>query len=371
MSDNLIPEIKTFRQNLLNWYKKHRRPFPWRKSDDPYEIWVSEVMLQQTQAATALTYFPTFIARFPTLRRLASADQQEVLKAWEKMGYYARARNLHRAAQIILNEHSGKIPTNYSEFKKLPGVGEYIAAAVMSIAFNQSWPVVDGNVKRVLARLLRITEPVNGASSKKVWQNFAGQLLHPEKPGDFNQAMMELGSLICKPKNPDCVQCPVKAFCTAYRQGVQSDYPKRRSTPPVPAYRIAVGIVQRNGKMLITRRRPEGLLGGLWEFPGGKIESEESPARACNREIREETGVDVQVGEHLLNVKHAYSHFKVRLEVFACHYVQGTVRLNGPVDYRWVGLEELDAYPFPAATHKIIAHLRRKSSRRQEETDKQ
>jgi A/G-specific adenine glycosylase len=351
-------EIKSLRQALVEWYLTNRRDLPWRKTKNPYHVWVSEVMLQQTQVNTAVPFYHRFLQRFPDFKRLAQADLQAVLKAWEGLGYYARARNLHKAAAIVINLHAGLVPQNWEDFRKLPGVGDYIAAAVLSIAFDQPYPVVDGNVKRVLARLTLIEDPANNSSSLKKFRQTAAQLLDIRQPGTFNQAMMELGALVCKPQNPLCSACPVGPMCRAYQTDRVAQFPKKLIKPPTPQYRIAVGVVIKNGWMLITRRKPEGLLGGLWEFPGGKIRQGENAAAACIREIKEEVNLVIRTDSHLASVKHAYTHFKILMDVFCCAYVAGRVKLNGPVDHRWIRLDQLEDYPFPKANHKFLPQLR-------------
>ncbi|MEJ2587054.1 MAG: A/G-specific adenine glycosylase [Deltaproteobacteria bacterium] len=344
----------SFQRALLRWYHAHHRNLPWRSSRDPYHIWVSEVMLQQTQVNTVLPYFALFVERFPTLEALAGADLQEVLKTWEGLGYYARARNLHRAAQVVIEEMDGKIPESWTEFKTLPGVGNYIASAVQSIAFDHAHAVVDGNVKRVLARVFLMKSPVNHAASQRVFEETAGALMTHEKPGTYNQAIMELGALICKPRNPECKMCCLSQLCGAFRTGRADKYPKRNKRKRVPTHRVATGVVWRNGTLLITRRKPDGLLGGLWEFPGGKVDKGEDPRDACIREIREETGIRIRVCGHMAFIKHAYTHFKIEMDVFQCEYESGKIRLNGPDAFRWIRLDEIQQYPFPKANLKFI-----------------
>jgi len=350
--------IAKMQKRLLAWYKENHRKLPWRETDDPYRIWVSEVMLQQTQVATVLPYYRNFFLQFPDLKHLAGADMQDVLKVWEGMGYYARARNLHRAAKIVLDNYNGKIPDSRDDFRELPGVGDYIADAVLSIAFGQSHSVVDGNVKRVIARLFQLDAPVNKSASYRIFKTASERLMDLKRPGIFNQAMMEVGAVICKPRKPDCSNCPLTSLCQAYLTETVNEYPKRVKTPPTPEHHIAVGVVYKNSHVLITRRKPEGLLGGLWEFPGGKIREGESAEAACVREIREEVNLSVEITAFLTRVKHAYTHFKIRADVFCCKYIKGDVRLEGPVDYQWIALDEIDQYPFPKANHKFIPLLR-------------
>ena len=351
-------QIRTFRIQLLNWYRRNRRDLPWRQTKDPYRIWVSEVMLQQTRVETVVAYYLRFVQQFPDPASLARADLEDVLKSWEGLGYYARARNLHRAAGIVASEHGGVIPQDPDRLACLPGVGGYIRAAVASIAFDHPLPAVDGNVKRVLSRLVRIAEPVNRPAAHAIFEAAAQRLLDRRQPGDFNQAMMELGATTCTPGRPACPRCPVRTDCSAYKGKVVADYPVRIRSKPVPKYHIAAGVVCRDNRMLITRRKNDGLLGGLWEFPGGKIGEREEPAAACTREIREEVNLHVEVAQHLARVKHAYTHFKIVMDVYLCRYLSGRVRLNGPVDYRWILVEEIDRFAFPKANHKFFPSLR-------------
>jgi A/G-specific adenine glycosylase len=342
---------------MLRWFKESRRTLPWRETNNPYRIWVSEVMLQQTQVKTAIPYYERFIAKFPDAPSLARAKSDTVLKYWEGLGYYARARNLHRAARLLAAERNGSVPHDYAAFRRLPGVGDYIAAAVFSQAFHEPFAVVDGNVKRVLARLFAIDAPVNRSASLKSFKAHADTLLDVGAPGDFNQAMMELGALICRPKGPDCPHCPVRSYCAARKSNSQDKYPVRAAGRSVPHYHVAVGVVRKADKILIAKRKPSGLLGGLWEFPGGKVRPNESPEDTCKREIKEELNLAVDVKRHLTRVRHAYSHFKISMDVYDCRYRAGKVKLNGPDNYKWIALEEIEEYAFPRANHKFIPLL--------------
>lgn len=351
-------QLKNFREALLLWYEKHHRKLPWRETKNPFFIWISEVMLQQTQVKKALEYYENFIQKFPDVHSLAQADVQDVLKAWEGMGYYARARNLHKASKLIVFEMNGTIPANYSDFRRLPGAGDYITAAVLSLAFDMPYAVVDGNVKRVIARLMRVEAPVNASSSNKSFQNMADLLLDRNQPGTFNQAMMELGAIICRPKNPDCSVCPVSSFCQAFALNEQAKFPVTIRSRETPEYQISVALILKNERILITRRKPEGLLGGLWEFPGGRRREEEPADIACIRNIREKLNINISKLEFFTHVTHAYSHFKIQVDVFRCCVRSGKISLNGPVDYRWIRLEEIDEFPFHAAHHKFIPMLK-------------
>ncbi len=350
----LPTELSAFRRNLLKWYDMNMRDLPWRRTQVPFFIFVSEVMLQQTRVDTVIAYYERFIDRFPDVLTLSNATQEEVLKSWEGLGYYSRARNLHRTAKILVDEYNGQFPSELALARKLPGVGKYIAAAFLSIAFNIPTAAVDGNVKRVISRLFRKNACVNDAGSEEIFSTEASILLDPERPGDFNQAMMELGAVICTPKKPRCDICPVFGHCEAGRHGLEDSYPKRKKRAAVPTYEIAVGVVKRREKILITKRQDKGLLGGLWEFPGGKLKEGESPRQACARELLEEIGLRVSVGAHVTTIRHAYTHFKIVMYVFRCKSENGTVVLNGPKDFKWIRPEELPHYPLPAANLKFI-----------------
>ncbi len=349
---------------LLTWYDHNHRKLPWRETNDPYAVWVSEVMLQQTQVKTVIPYYQRFLSIFPTIQDLAASDLQTVLKAWEGLGYYGRARNMHRTAHIIVQERHGIFPDTWKHIRNLPGIGDYIAAAVLSIVFNRPYAVVDGNVKRVLARLLRIDTPVNQVSAGNMFKKHADRFLYKPEPGKYNQAVMELGALVCTPYSPLCGTCPIQSACKAYQSSTVDIYPKRVKAKQTPLYNIAIGVVLKNDKILITQRRNDGLLGGLWEFPGGKIKKGETSATACVREIKEETGLTVAVRQYLTQVKHAYTHFKIVVDVFICDNVSGIVALNGPVDYRWITLEQIGDYPLPRANHKFIPHLKEALNKR-------
>ncbi|MFC1857761.1 A/G-specific adenine glycosylase [Thermodesulfobacteriota bacterium] len=352
-----IRNVKKIRRYLVNWYLKNRRDLPWRTTDNTYHIWISEVMLQQTQVNTAVPYYHKFLDQFPDIEHLAKADLQQVLKVWEGLGYYARARNLHKAAKMVLGEHGGKIPTNREDFRRLPGVGDYIASAVLSIALDQPYCAVDGNVKRVLARLFQIDSPLNKSGTYKQFKEIADELIDPAHPGIFNQAIMELGAMACKPRGPECQQCPITSFCGAYKNDSVKTYPKHLKSGPIPEYHMATGVVWKKNNFLIVRRKNEGLLGGLWEFPSGEIKDGDDPRNACEVLIREGVNLQIEIDSLLCRVKHAYTHFKIKMDVFNCRYVSGRVRLNGPVAHRWITLNKIDEYPFPKANHKFIPLL--------------
>jgi len=344
---------------LKAWWHASRRDLPWRhRTDDPYAIWVSEVMLQQTQVATVTDYYARFLEAFPRVEDLAAARLSDVLKAWEGMGYYARARRLHAAARRIVAEFDGRLPRTLEALRSLPGVGEYTAAAVASIAFGLDEPVLDGNVTRVLARVFRVRQDPRAARTRRRLAKLAGSLISPGQAAVINQALMDLGATVCAPRRPRCDACVLRAWCLAAAHGEQHRLPRRPARKPIPHYEVAAGVVWRRRRLLIDRRKPEGLLGGLWEFPGGKRQPDETLEAAVVREVREELGIDVRPTALLTTVRHAYTHFRITLHAFECRYVSGRCRAIGCDAFQWVRLAELDDYAFPAANHKIIAALR-------------
>ena len=295
--------VSRITDSLLDWYHRSHRDLPWRHDRDAYRVWVSEVMLQQTQVATVIPYYERFLARFPDVHTLARAPLDDVLKLWEGLGYYARARNLHRAAGVVVTRFGGRVPHEPHVFRELPGAGTYMTAAVQSIAFGAPLAVVDGNVKRVMARLFAIPDSVDRTAGARAVQDYTQALLATHDPASYNQAVMELGALVCRPVNPLCAECPVMSACCAYAEGHPESYPVRDARRDVPRARIAVGVVSDGERVLITRRAESGMLGGLWEFPGGKVKRGEKPAEACRREIREEVGLRVDVMERIAQVQ--------------------------------------------------------------------
>jgi A/G-specific adenine glycosylase len=344
-------------QALLEWYAEQGRDLPWRHLRDPYAIWISEIMLQQTQVKTVLPYFQRWLPQFPTVSVLAAADLQQVLKAWEGLGYYSRARNLHRAAQMIMVQYGGEFPTTLEAALALPGIGRTTAGGILSAAFNLPLPILDGNVKRVLARLVALSVPP--ARDLNLLWRVSQHLLPSAHARDFNQALMDLGALVCTPKAPACPVCPWQTYCQAYQRGTQSQLPMTESKAALPHKTIGVAVIWNDqGHILIDRRKPEGLLGGLWEFPGGKLEPGETISECITREIQEELGIDIVVEEHLITIDHAYSHFKVTLHVHHCRHLAGEPQPIDCDEVRWVPLADLDQYPFPTANSKIINALR-------------
>jgi len=320
-------------------------------------------MLQQTQVKTVQPYFRRFIERFPTVDSLARASLDSVLKAWEGLGYYTRARNLHRAATTVVKDFGGKLPADVKELRKLPGIGTYTAGAIASIAFGADEPVLDGNVTRVLCRAFCVGQNPRLAATRKRLGRLAESLIPPGKAGAFNQALMDLGATVCTPRRPSCPRCPLKSLCLARARGLQAKLPKSPARKPLPHYEIAAGVVRRRGRVLIDQRHNDGLLGGLWEFPGGKVRPGETPPAAAVREIREEVGIEAKVTAPLTVVRHAYSHFRITMHVFLCRHVAGRARPLQCQAVRWVAPGELDEYAFPAANRKVVAALSRREGK--------
>ncbi|HIK30854.1 MAG TPA: A/G-specific adenine glycosylase [Oscillatoriales cyanobacterium M59_W2019_021] len=354
-----LPELPVtqLRRDLRQWYAESGRRLPWRERDDPYLIWVSEIMLQQTQVKTVIPYYQNWLSRFPDLATLAKADLQDVLKAWQGLGYYARARNLHKAAGAVVRQHGGIFPQQLDDVLALPGIGRSTAGGILSAAFNQPVSILDGNVKRVLSRLIALSVPPAKALPQ-LWQ-LSDTLLDRENPRDFNQALMDLGATLCTPKNPGCLLCPWRTSCKAYNLEKQSEIPMRETRFPLPHKHIGVAVIWNDRQqLLIDRRLDSGLLGGLWEFPGGKIEPGETIEACIAREIQEELGIEVEVGERLITVEHAYTHFRVTLNVHHCRHLHGEPQAIECQEVRWVTLEEIDRFPFPKANTLIIEALR-------------
>ena len=352
--------LVALRQTLQHWFEANARDFPWRHSSDPYAIWVSETMLQQTQAMTVVPYYERFLARFPDVATLAQAPLADVLKMWEGLGYYRRAQNLHAAARVLLQEHDGQLPQEEKALLALPGIGRYTAGALRSIAFGQPAPVLDGNVRRVIARLddlrANIDEP---ATEKTLWQR-AAELIDPETPGRMNEALMELGAVTCLPPKPQCHRCPVSNFCLANARHTQYERPVRKARRRIPHFDVVAGVVwhaTRPHTFLIAQRPLDGMLGGLWEFPGGKLQPNESAPQALQRELHEELGIEVEVGAHVISLDHAYTHFRISLHAYHARHRGGEPRCLQVADWRWVQQADLPSFAFARTDQQIIVAL--------------
>ncbi len=347
--------IKT---NLLPWFETNQRAMPWRNNRTPYRIWISELMLQQTRVDQVIPYFNRFMKRFPSLKSLAAASQEEVLKQWEGLGYYSRARNLHKAAKIIATDHKGRFPKTAEEMIKLPGIGSYTVAAIGSLAFNLNLAVLDGNVIRVLSRLFAYNTDTRSTVAKKELQQLADDLLIKGDAGNFNEAMMELGATICLPKNPQCEVCPMIPACLGHKSGQPSHYPVKTPKKKVPHIVVGAAVVtNRKGEVLIAQRREKDRLGGLWEFPGGKLEPRETIQQCIARELKEELGINTEIGDFLVTVKHAYSHFTMEMHTYFAKIKSGHPRPIECQNHRWVKISDLRNVPYSKADLKIIAEL--------------
>lgn len=340
-------------QALLDWFAAHARDLPWRHARTPYRVWVAEVMLQQTQVETVREYYERFLDQFPTLADLAAAPLEAVLKVWEGLGYYSRARALHRAAQQTLTDFGGALPADIVALRRLPGIGAYTAGAIASIAFGLPVPAVDGNVRRVLARILMQPAPTTAALNEAV------RILIPENaPGAFTEALMELGALVCRPTAPCCEECPWQMLCQAKQQNCQDEYPAPRPRKQIPHYDVAAAVtVREDGRILVAQRRFQDMLGGLWEFPGGKRKEGETLPEALRRELKEEMDIGIFVGEELTVVRHAYTHFRITLYAFLCRLVEGMPQCLECEAFRWATPDEIHALPMAVTDRRIAQAL--------------
>lgn len=348
-----------FVRPLLEWYAGSARDLPWRSEQSPYRTWISEVMLQQTQVDTVLPYFERWMARFPNVAALAAATEQDVLSLWEGLGYYSRARNLHRAAQLVTQDYGGRLPETQEGLESLPGIGPYTAAAIASIAFGQDAATVDGNIRRVFSRVFNLTEPLRSAAGeKRIWE-LAEAHLPPGRAGDYNQALMDLGATICTPQAPVCERCPIAADCQAYQLGVEEERPVRAPRKKVPRLTVTAAVIRREELVLLAKRPAGGLLGGLWEFPGGTLEQTDPDLPAClTREIQEELGAAIRVGAPFGTYRHAYTHFKIELHAFLCTLADGQEPQPIGCDaLAWVQLQDLGEYPMGKVDRRIANRL--------------
>ncbi|MBK8480079.1 MAG: A/G-specific adenine glycosylase [Proteobacteria bacterium] len=362
--------IEQARPALHRWYRAHARDLPWRRTRDPYAIWISEVMLQQTQVATVVPYYERWLSRFPEVAALAAAAEDEVLRLWQGLGYYRRARFLHRAARVVVAEHGGKVPLQREALAALPGVGDYTLAAILSIADGQAFAVVDGNVRRVLARVMALDAPADRGAGAAALTKLADTLLWPADPGLHNQALMELGARVCSPRAPGCEACPLSAACAARREGHPERYPLRAPRRVVPHRWLIAAVLVCAGRVLLHRRPYEGLLGGLWDLPTlplaeGQVVEPSAQRRALRSHLRLAFGLSARIDRALEPVPHAFTHLRVTIAPYRCSLrppgraAPGACAESaaGTSGWRWVAWPELDAHALPRATQKVLAQL--------------
>jgi A/G-specific adenine glycosylase len=348
--------LAALRERLLAWYAAHRRDLPWRAAPgdaaDPYRVWLSEVMLQQTRVETVRPYYARWLERFPTLQSLADAPLDDVLKAWEGLGYYSRARNFHRAVREVAASYGGAVPDDPADFRALPGVGRYTAGAVMSIAFGREEPLVDGNVRRVFARWLDAPDP----GEAELWR-LAEALVPGASPGELNQALMELGATLCTPRKPRCEACPAAPFCAARAAGTQEERPARKNRKPLPHEDTAVAVVEHEGRVLLVRRPLDARLGGMWAFPFVVRRRGEEVGAAAERAAREGLALEVRAGEPVGVVEHTFTHVRATYRAVRCALVGGVPRALRYDDWAWAAPDEISSYALPVAQKRIAALL--------------
>jgi A/G-specific adenine glycosylase len=351
----LSPKVK---RRLLAWFDRHARPLPWRRDRDPYRVWVSEVMLQQTTVAAVAGRFDQFLSAFPDVRALAAADEQAVLKVWEGMGYYSRARNLHRAARTLVERYGGEPPDDPAAWAELPGVGRYILGAVLSQAFDRRLPIVEANTKRVLCRLFaQAGDVASGPVRAWLWET-AEHILPRKRVGDFNQALMELGALVCTPDKPNCPKCPLRGECLARREGVQDRIPRRPARPAVVEVREVCVVARDRGRVLLARRPAGGRWANMWEFPRAVLEGRQTHEAAARR-LLESLGLEAQLGPELMTIRYGVTRFRMTM---VCLEAAARAKAFRPGYYeegRWLRPAEVAGYPVSSPQRKLAAALTR------------
>jgi A/G-specific adenine glycosylase len=346
-----------FRRRLLAWYRRHGRDLPWRGSRDPYVVWVSEVMLQQTQVETVKPYFARFLAEFPTIESLARADEDRVLRLWEGLGYYRRARQLHQAAKRIVAEHAGVFPRQLQAVGQLPGIGRYTAGAILSIAFDAHEPILEANTVRLFSRLLAFRGDTLSTEGQRLLWAMAEALLPRRHPGRFNQALMDLGSEVCTGRTPQCGECPVAALCLARQAGLETEIPTPKKKPAIQSRHEAALVVRRRGRVLLLRR-PEGeRWAGLWDFPRYLVYAEHPAglAQELADHVRRQLGISIQVGDRVTTLRHGVTRFRITLDCYQARYLSGvrTAPAVQTVETRWLRPEELGQYPLSTTGRKL------------------
>jgi A/G-specific adenine glycosylase len=344
-----------FRRQLLAWYRRHARDLAWRRDRDPYRVWVSEIMLQQTQVVTVEPYFERFMAAFPTIRALAAAEEDAVLRLWEGLGYYRRARQFHRAAKIIAAEHGGQFPDDPEAVRRLPGIGRYTAGAILSIAFDRPEPILEANTIRLFSRLLAYRGDTGRAAAQRLLWHAAETLLPARGAGRFNQALMELGSQVCRPREPDCLKCPVMDLCPTHRDGLQALVPGPRRKPPTEQVCEAAVVIARRGRVLLVRRGEGERWAGLWEFPRVTCDRADVPPTALEliSKIHHCTGIAIQHPRRLTTLRHGVTRFRITLECFAADAAEAPRRPRWAAEQKWVRPVELADFALSSTGRKL------------------
>ncbi len=343
--------MSRFSSGLLNWYRQNGRTLPWRGHPDSYAVWVSEIMLQQTRVETVIPYFEKWMKQFPTVKALAVGSEQDVLNLWEGLGYYSRARNLHKAAKIVVEKYKGQLPRDLDVLRSLPGIGRYTVGAIASMAFSFDEPTLDGNLRRVFARVFDVSEPADSPAGEKILWGLAAEHLPKGQAGDFNQALMDLGATICLPKNPRCLTCPLMKLCKARELGIQEKRPVLKPKKSTPHYVQAAAVVVKQGRVLLAKRQSKGLLGGMWEFPNGRVGGD--PAKELSKAIQTVYRLKVRRKDALGIVQHAYTHFKVTVHAFRCELISISKNEN----IKWVKVMDLEEYPMGKVDRQIAQKL--------------
>ena len=346
-------------RTLADWFPERRRDLPWRRNPTPYRVWISEIMLQQTQIERVIPFFEAWMERLPTIRHAADADRETLLKLWEGLGYYNRVINIHRTARLLRDEHGGNMPADHSGLLALPGIGPYTAGAIMSLAYNEPHPAVDANAERTLSRVFDIEEPIKASATQKRLRHKAAELIPPGRARELNQALMEHGALVCLPRDPRCRECPVPGACLARKRGVAEMRPNKGPSRSITYLEAVVGVLVHEGRIFVQKRPEGGLMPGLWEFPGGKLRKDEAPEEGLEREMREELNIGIRLGQPLAEVRHSYTSFRVLLRAYFCSPATDpeAIRLTAASESRWVEPARLQDFSFPAANRRLVAKL--------------
>ena len=346
-------QIKLDSDTLIYWYNNNKRPLPFRSTKDPYKIWISEIMLQQTQIKTVIPFYQRWVNKLPTIESVARANIDFLLKLWEGLGYYRRCHNFHQASKIIIEDYKGVVPSNYESFKGLPGVGDYTAGAVLSISFGIPIPAIDGNVKRVMSRLYGFKHLTR--YNENIIFKAISRTLKNVNPSDFNQGLMELGALICTSESPKCFKCPLSKNCKAFQIGNPTDYPKKRYKRTIPHFNVVTALIWREDSFYIQRRSEDKMLGGLWEFPGGKVENGETLEMALLRELKEECNFNARILKKATSIEHQYSHYSITMHCYYCE--EKDDKIVSITNSNWIKKDQINQYSFPKANHKIFNFL--------------